>query len=351
MRLQAALTIAAMAMALIARGAEQTAITDDKIMGDYVGAYSSAKGSPLKAEAKVIAEGTKVKGFEGKSAYRAVLSTAPAEKEGQAVTVELRGPLEGDQLPLADKTTNPDWTGKIANEKLTVEPKGESSGRFELKHVVLHSPTEGRKPPAGAIVLLPYEPGKPTNLDEWTIKTWKILPDGSVEITKGSNRTVRQFGDVQLHVEFLCPYQPQGRGQGRGNSGVYLAGRYEVQVLDSFGLRPTPGDCGGIYGTAAPKVNACFPPLSWQTYDITFRTARLAADGAVEKPGTLTVLHNGVKIHDQQEMSRGTAKFRRFGQEPTVGPVLLQDHGHPVCYRNIWLVELKDEPPKTPATK
>ena len=153
--------------------------------------------------------------------------------------------------------------------------------------------------------------------------------------------TRKEFGSGQYHVEFKVPYVPQKRGQGRGNSGVYIQHRYEVQVLDSFGLKSQSNDCGGIYKVAAPKVNACFPPGQWQTYDITFRAAKLSPGGQVQDLPTLTVLHNGVSIHDGQKVPKATTAAGRGGHAK-LGPLKLQDHGHKVRYRNIWFVESKD---------
>jgi hypothetical protein len=158
---------------------------------------------------------------------------------------------------------------------------------------------------------------------------------------------VREFRDFRLHLEFMTPYEPTKRGQGRGNSGVYILDRYEVQVLDSFGLVPAKGDCGAIYGQAPPKTNASLPPLTWQTYDITFRAARLGEDGKLLEPPVITVLHNGVKIHDKRPIPQPTGSARRKGHIAE-GPIRLQDHRNKVRYRNIWAVDLKDAPKATP---
>jgi len=136
-----------------------------------------------------------------------------------------------------------------------------------------------------------------------------------------------------LHLEFCTPFEPNARGQGRGNSGVYLPGNNEIQVLDSFGLKPSPHDCGSFYGQAAPRVNACLPPEEWQTYDVTFIAPRFEGDKRI-KNARITVFHNGIKIHDEFEP-------RREGVPE--GRILLQDHGNKVQYRNIWLVPLKAE--------
>jgi hypothetical protein len=148
--------------------------------------------------------------------------------------------------------------------------------------------------------------------------------------------TEREFGDATWHIEFRLPYQPKDRGQARGNSGAYLLGSYEVQMLDSFGLEGRDNECGGIYKAAPPKVNMCLPPLSWQTYDIDV-TAPKFENGAKVSNARMTVRHNGVLIHDQVEIPGGTPGGPKKMEGPT-GPLFLQNHGNPVRYRNIWVL-------------
>ena len=208
-------------------------------------------------------------------------------------------------------------------------------------------------PPKGAIVLFD---GK--NLDAWVTRTdpkkpatWKLLDGGIMQVGGGDILTKETFaGTFKLHVEFRVPYMPKASGQGRGNSGVYLQGRYEVQVLDSYGLKSRDNDCGGIYGVATPLVNACKAPTVWQSYDILFQSPK-GADGKVSEPGVITVHHNGQLIHDKVRIVRKnggkeepvTNTTAGLGGDPTTpGPVLLQDHGNPVQYRNIYVVPVKD---------
>src|SRR5690606_10766687 len=131
------------------------------------------------------------------------------------------------------------------------------------------------------------------------------------------------FGDHKIHIEFLLPYKPEARGQGRGNSGIYLQGRYEVQMLDSFGLEGRDNECGGIYSVAKPKVNMCLPPLVWQTYDIDFTAARYDAEGKKTANARITVHHNGVLIHDDIELPHATTASR-LKEGPEDGPIYLQ---------------------------
>ena len=199
------------------------------------------------------------------------------------------------------------------------------------------------KPPAGAIVLFDG-----TSLDNWVTRNsngkepakWKLVDGGAMEVIPkiGDIITKQKFdGRFKLHVEFRVPYEPKSGGQGRGNSGVYLQGRYEVQVLDSYGLPPKNNECGGIYEVAAPLVNACKAPTVWQSYDIEF-TPPKCQDGKVVEPARMTVYHNGVKIHDNVEVKSDNTRAGLGGDVCTPGPIMLQDHGHPVQYRNIWLL-------------
>ena len=194
-------------------------------------------------------------------------------------------------------------------------------------------------PPPGALVLFD---GK--NLDSWVgtddkPPRWK-LKSGTMEVQGGGIKTKQNFdGHTKLHVEFRVPYVPNSQGQGRGNSGVYLQGRYEVQVLDSYGLDSQDNDCGGIYEVAKPKVNACKAPTVWQAYDIDFR-APTFENGKKIKPALITVIQNGKTIHENQEIPVDNTRSGLGGDPSKPGPIHLQDHGSPVQYRNIWLVPL-----------
>ncbi len=165
---------------------------------------------------------------------------------------------------------------------------------------------------------------------------WIVQDDGSVQAAGVDAVTNSTFGDFQLHVEFYCPKMSGKQGQARSNSGVYLHGRYEIQVLDSFGDPPTGNGCGALYSIAAPMVNASRPPGTWQTYDIIFRAPRFDDQDKITELPRLTVLHNGIVIHNNLELPSTTPG----GLDRTmvdVGPILLQFHGDPVRYRNIWL--------------
>ena len=200
-------------------------------------------------------------------------------------------------------------------------------------------------PPADAIVLL----GPGEDLNQWQMRDgggpvrW-TMKDGVLETGKGYIATKRSdFTDVQLHVEFATPAVVKGEGQGRGNSGVYLLGLFEIQVLDSYENKTYPdGQAASMYGQFPPMVNASLPPGQWQSYDITFTAPRFKGD-ALESPARITVVHNGVAVHANQAFWGPTAhrKIDPYTPASAKGPIWLQDHGNPVRYRNIWIRPLK----------
>jgi hypothetical protein len=199
-------------------------------------------------------------------------------------------------------------------------------------------------PPTGAKVLFD---GK--NLDGWvkldgkSEPTWQILDGGVMQVKGGNIRTKDTFGGrFKLHVEFRVPYLPDQKGQARGNSGVYVQGRYEVQVLDSYGLESKKDDCGAIYGVSAPLVNACKAPTVWQSYDIEF-TAPKCDNGKKVEPARMTVYQNGTKIQDDVKIPVDNTTAGMGGDPCQPGPIMLQDHGNPVQYRNIWLQTIEEK--------
>jgi hypothetical protein len=197
-----------------------------------------------------------------------------------------------------------------------------------LGHVVRESETLGRRPPRGALVLFGG-----TDTGEW--EGGRLVEGGLLD--RGA-RSQRVFQSFRLHLEFRLPFMPRQRGQGRANSGVYLQDRWEVQLLDGFGLPPTNDGCGAVYGQFPPRLNVCYPPLSWQTYDVDFTAAKFDGRGRKLADAVFTVRHNGVVIHDRVRLNRGsTAGGQDEGPEP--GPISLQDHHDPVSFRNVWVVE------------
>ena len=205
--------------------------------------------------------------------------------------------------------------------------------------------TQPGRPPSDAVVLFN---GK--DLSNWESSKggpakWKV-GNGYFEVLPGTGeiRTKDGYGDCQLHVEWAAPNPPKGTDQDRGNSGVFLHGIYEIQVLDSYdNVTYADGEAAAVYGQYPPLVNAARKPGDWQTYDIVFHEARFDADGKVAQRAHVTVFFNGVLVQDHVEMTGPTAHHDRppYKPMPEKAPLALQDHNHPVRYRNIWIRELK----------
>lgn len=193
--------------------------------------------------------------------------------------------------------------------------------------------------PQDATVLV----GPRADLSAWQMMdgspvTW-AMSNGVLETGKGLIRTKAEFTDVQLHVEFATPKEVKGDSQGRGNSGVFLLGKFEIQVLDSYHNPTYPdGQASAMYGQYPPLVNASKGPGEWQAYDIVFTAPRFAA-GKLEKPAAVTVFHNGIVVHNGTPFWGPTAhkKIDPYTPDNAKGPIALQDHGNPVRYRNIWI--------------
>jgi hypothetical protein len=293
----------------------------DPLMGDWQGASDGFV-------AQVVPAG------DGK--YQAnVLSGF--DKENNLVAT-LHGAVSGDGVEF----TGGGWSGMIKNSHFTGSNGTKS---FDLKHVERTSPTMGAKPPKGAVVLFD---GK--NLDAWAKKSgkewlvedgpakWKLLEGGVVEVVPDSDCIIthQKFGDCHVHVEFRTLGLPS-------NSGVFLEDRYEANINETYGRTDgTPnGGFDNCTDKAEPKIRPCFPPLAWQTFDIDFRPPRFDAGGKKTDNATATVLFNGVKVYDHQQLDLPHGAASRLGEAPT-GPLMLQEHGMPVQFRNIWLVEAKN---------
>jgi hypothetical protein len=223
------------------------------------------------------------------------------------------------------------YTATIEGDTMSL--KNDEGKTVELKKTIRKSPTLGKEPPDGALVLF-----NGTDTKEWT--GGRLDPKTKALNTDGHDlHSKRKFNNYTVHLEFMTPFRPAGRDQERGNSGFYQVNRYEVQILDSFGLEGKNNECGGIYNRADSKINACLPPLTWQTYDIDFTNA--TRDEKEKKKLTnarITVRLNGVLIHDNVEI-KGNTEDPNNKDEGTPGALRLQGHGNPVQFRNIWIVE------------
>jgi hypothetical protein len=287
---------------------------DFLIQGEYAG-QSPNHG---KLGVQVIAEG------DGKFAMRAVKGGLPGDGWDGKTQIQFTAETkDGAVIFTGDRGQGTIGGGKL----IAMTTSGET---IVFQRVERHSPTEGAKPPAGAIVLFDG-----TNADAW--EKGQIV-EGN--LLKWGTTSKQKFTDYTLHVEFRLPFMPRARGQARANSGVYNQGRYEIQVLDSFGLEGKDNECGAIYENSAPLVNMCYPPLQWQTYDVEYTAPRFDADGKKTKGAIITVKHNGVLVQDHFEV-KGATRAAAVKEEMGPGPIFLQDHGNPVTYRNIWIVETK----------
>lgn len=218
---------------------------------------------------------------------------------------------------------------------------------------------EAVAPPAQALPV-PPPPGAHVVFDGRSLAAWRridgrsaawTIVDGAMQVARGTGdiQTRDAFGDAELHVEWMTPKPAVGVDQDRGNSGVFLMGRYEVQVLDSYGNATyADGSAGAIYGQFPPRVNVSRAPGEWQTFDITFTRPRFDATGAVVSPARLTVRHNGVLVHDDVALLGPTSNMRRAPYEAHADrlAIKLQDHGHPVRFRNIWVRDLESKSPR-----
>ena len=252
------------------------------------------------------------------------LPIAEAEAQARAITDSIRSrrlQLLGEKHPSGEWRIPLEWPRPRA-----VNPGPAPSGPAPV--------------PADAVVLFDG-----TNLDQWQgAEHWKVA-DGVATVGKGAISTKQPFGDCQIHLEFRMPNPAAGKGQGRGNSGVFLMGQYEIQVLDSYEdgtdgpLTYPDGQCGALYKQQPPAVNACRKPGEWQTYDILFTRPRFQADGSLAKPARVSVLHNGISIHADTVIKGNTFWHAPPGytKHADALPIMLQDHGNPVQFRSIWV--------------
>lgn len=335
---------AAAVIGLLLTGLSAWADDDDFVMGNYQGTISGGgwDGQTIRAQVAATSvirfravfylgengkeERVEIKGMkEPGQDLSKIEDKVKAKKEaviGFSAEVDLSAALGGKSV-ISGKITNETFTGTIKGKK--------NEGKFELKRVFIEPPTRGQKAPEGAIVLLDG-----SNMEKWnTLPHWQLQGDGSIQTVGSSLATKEEYGSGLYHVEFMCPFMPSESGQARGNSGVYVFGRYEVQVLDSFGDLPKDNLCGGIYQKATPLVCASLPPLQWQTYDITFEAPQFDASGNKTKEAVITVYHNGILIHDHVVLPSVTPGGVSDKETPK-GVLMFQDHGNAVRFRNVW---------------
>jgi len=304
-------------------GADQSGITDPSIagpdfqlQGEYLGEL--IHDSKIKTfGAQVISKG------DGKFVIKLMAGGLP----GQEGFLKEEKPILLTALTENGKTNvqGKDYSGYIEKEKLTIINKEKKS--HTLNKVERKSPTLGKSPPSNSIILFD---GK--NAGEWN--NGKLVEN---ELLNNGVSSKKKFKDFHLHLEFRLPFMPKASGQGRGNSGLYLQDRYEIQILDSFGLDGKNNECGGVYTQYAPSVNACLPPLVWQTYDVDFKAAKYDENGKKISDAEATVFHNGIKIHENIKLKGPTGGGKPETKEP--GSFQLQNHGNPVYFRNIWVIE------------
>jgi hypothetical protein len=288
----------------------ESAGPDYQIQGEYAG-----KAERERLGAQVIALGG---GRFQAVFFRGGLPGAGGDTKTRLVT-ESR--TEGGSL----RFDGAGWSAEIERDRLV--GRTDKDAFFRLRKVNRKSPTLGAKPPRGAVVLF----------DGSGVEAWNGGKMTEDHLLMAGTGTKRSFGDFLLHVEFRLPFMPAARGQGRANSGVYLQDRYEVQILDSFGLKGLDNECAGLYRQKAPDVNMCLPPLVWQTYDIAFRAARFDSAGNRTEKAVVTVRHNGVVVHDEVKLDGPTPGGKRESAEG--GGISFQNHGNPVVFRNVWLLE------------
>jgi len=261
----------------------------------------------------------------GGGQFRAALLSGglPGYGADQVTRIDLTGQKEGQSLSLA--SANRKWE-VVVHEGKTATISGVTDSERPLHKVGRASPTMHAPPPPGSIVLFD---GRGTD----AFRDAKTTSEGWLE---SGTELIPVFRDFTMHLEFMTPYMPHASSQGRGNSGVYIQGRYEVQILDSFGSSGNFNECGALYRYQKPSISMCLPPLTWQTYDITFFAPRYDRCGCKRSHATISLLHNGITVHDRLCVTRKTGAGEAEG--PDLLPIRFQDHGNPVRFRNIWLV-------------
>jgi hypothetical protein len=320
---------------------DETLPPDFEIQGEYTGKSGDQElGAQIIAlgkgafQAVMYPGGLPGNGWDGKNrilmdgmlAEDGTAAFKPTEGDRRYLDKDPKKFAAVDDFPPAGQAA---YTGTVSEGALA--GKTADGKPFELKRVERKSPTMGADAPEGAVVLFNGD-----SKDAWTggrvDEATKLLNTDGKDIL-----TTAKFMDYTMHLEFMLPYRPDARGQGRGNSGFYQVDHYEMQILDSFGLMGKNNECGGIYTKAESIVNGCLPPLQWQTYDVVFTNATADKDGKKLSNARLTAKLNGIVIHDDLEITGKTGGSRN-APEATPGPIKLQGHGNPLQFRNVWIV-------------
>ena len=325
---------------------DPTLPVDFKIQGEYVGEGAGGKlGCQIIAlgggalQAVVLPGGLPGEGWDGKNKIlmQGEVSGSGAKFE-PIPTTSKRKYMEKNPLEFAATGKFPpagqkEWSGAVDADG-GFSGKTDAGESFRLKKTVRMSDRLGAKAPTGAVVLFDGTDTKAFDRGRLDPKTGFLNTDGQDLNTK------QKFNNYTAHVEFMLAYRPNARSQGRGNSGFYQVLLYEVQILDSFGLDGRDNECGGIYTKGSPKVNMCYPPLTWQAYDVEFTNGVREGDKLVKNP-RITVRHNGVVVHEDFEIKGPTGGGRGGDKNApgTPGPLQLQGHGNPTQFKNFWVVE------------
>ena len=289
-----------------------------QLQGEYVGSVK-VDGNEMNIGVQVIA------GKDNSLGYVVFVGGLPGDGASGDELLRGTGEIKGETAVLHGDS----GSGEIINGVLSVFDTDHNE-LGKLKKVQRQSPTLGAKPPVGAVIL--FDGTSADSFENGRMTEDKLLMEGVTSKDK--------FQDFELHLEFRLAFMPNAKGQARANSGCYLQGRYEVQILDSFGLEGLDNECGGIYKVSRPELNMCYPPLSWQTYDIQFRAAKFDDSGKKVSNARVTVKHNGTVIHQDRELPTSTPGGPWPKEGPEAGPLFLQDHSDPIRFRNIWVKPL-----------
>lgn len=309
---------------------------DLELTGEFAGTIQPSRYATQAYGLQVVAMGG------GRFQGRLLVGGLPGAGWNGYAQIRLTGEREGRKLTLIGGPFAVSLAG--ISKTATVRYKEGDTNLGQLFRANRESPTMGAPVPSSGNQLFPVD-------DQIAgAFPWSKMDINAEGFLKAGAETFYGYRDFKLHVEFRTPFMPNARGQARGNSGIYLNSRYEVQILDSFGLAGGEDDCGSIYRTKKPDVNMTFPPLTWQTYDITYVAPVFNAKGKKLQNAVLTVLHNGVLIHDQVEVD-GQTGLRSPEESDDPMALKLQDHGNPVVFRNVWIAPIVEENPQPAAVE